>query len=106
MNTNEKTQKWENLKLYKYGKAVPMPDNFVAHEVEKGCLWGGHYMFELKARFKDIEDAKMFAKAKSKKAEEWQAFCVTKNLSGDPLGEYYVYLVLCTTYPYPEDWVV
>lgn len=100
MNTEKKTKKWENLKLYKYGKAVPMPDDFVCRE------WGGHYMFDLRARFRDIEDAKMFAKAKSKKAEAWEAFCVTKNLSGDPLGEYYVYFVLCTQHPYPDSWIV
>lgn len=97
MNTNEKTQKWENLKLYKNGKAVPMPDNFVCRE------HGGHYIFEILARFAWLEDAEAFAEMKSKKLlEEWAYFSIVKNLSGDPLGEYYVYYVIdCTTDPHP-----
>lgn len=102
MSTGE-NKMWENLKLYKYGKKVSMPDNFVCWE--KGGHYG-HYMFTLVARFKDVKDAEMFAKMKSKKAEPYQAFSVTKNLSGDPLGEYYVYFVLCTAYPYPDSWIV
>ena len=79
---------WENLKLYKNGKKVAIPDNFVSLEN------GGDYFFTLCARFKDIKDAENFAKMKSKKAEPWQMYTVTKNLSGDVLGEYYVYYVL------------
>lgn len=106
MTTEAKTKKWENLKLYKYGKEVQMPDNFVCYEEDEFPFGYGHYMFELVARFKDINDAKAFARMKSKKAEEWQAFSVTKNLGGDPLGEYYVYFVLCTQHPYPDSWIV
>lgn len=88
MNTEEKTKMWETLKLYKHGKSVPVPDDF---DSEKDF---GRYMFELTARFQSIEDAEMFAKIKSKNAEIWKSYSVTKNLSGDPLGEYYVYEVL------------
>lgn len=79
---------WETLKLYKNGKKLAIPDDFVAFE------HGGDYFFTLCARFKDIKDAENFAKMKSKKGESFQMYTVTKNLSGDVLGEYYVYYVL------------
>lgn len=79
---------WENLKLYKGGKKVSIPDDFIAFE------HGGDYFFYLWARFRDVKDAEMFAKMKSKKSENWQMYTVTRNLSGDVLGEYYVYYVL------------
>lgn len=79
---------FENLKLYKGGKKIAIPDDFVAFE------HGGDYFFSLNARFRDIKDAEMFAKMKSKKGESFQMYTVTKNLGGDVLGEYYVYYVL------------
>lgn len=81
-------KKWENLKLYIEGKKVAIPENFN----------GDNYLFTLLARFNCVADAEMFAKMKSKKSRPYEMFSVTKNLSGDPLGEYYVYTVLDTTY--------
>ena len=49
-------KKWEHLKLYKEGKKVAIPDDFVSFE------GGGDYFFSLNARFRDIKDAEMFAK--------------------------------------------
>lgn len=80
-------KKWENLKLYKDGKEVAIPDNFYD---------GSDYLFSLVARFNNIEDAEFFAKFKSYSTKPWFMFSVTKNLSGDPLGEYYVYNILTT----------
>lgn len=67
---------------------ISIPYNFVA------CEHGGDYLFSLVARFKNIEDAEFFAKFKSYSTKPWLMFSVTKNLNGDPLGEYYVYNVL------------
>lgn len=52
------------------------------------------YYDRLLARFDSVDDVEMFAKMKSKKSRPYEMFSVTKNLSGDPLGEYYVYVVL------------
>lgn len=75
-------KKWENLSLYKDGKEVSIPDNLED---------GGNYLVNLVARFNIIGDAEFFAKYKSYTTKPWLMFSVTKNLNGDPLGEYYVY---------------
>ena len=79
---------FKNLKLYMIGREIEIPDNFVCWEK------GGNYLFELYARFRDIKDAEMFALMKSEKSRPYEMFSVKRNLGGDLLGEYYVYLVL------------
>lgn len=78
-------KKWEHMKLYKGGKKVAMPVDIDNRDL---------YLFQLVARFKDVSDSEMFALMKSKKSRPYEMFSVTKNLSGDSLGEYYVYLVM------------
>lgn len=82
MNTSKM---WESLKLYKAGQVISVSSEYIDnHDM---------FMFQLVARFKDINDAEMFAQMKSKKSKPYEMFTVTKNLVGDSLGSYYVYLV-------------
>lgn len=76
---------WEISKLYRNGEVISTSSEYIDnHDI---------YMFELVARFKYLSDSEMFAEMKSKKSKPYEMFSVTKNLSGDSLGAYYVYLV-------------
>lgn len=76
---------WESTKLYRHGEVISTSSEYIDnHDIHE---------FQLIARFKYLTDSEFFAQMRSKNSEPYEMFSVTKNLSGDSLGSYYVYLV-------------